>query len=52
MMVTESFQETTLVRDLYRKQDLLQRLTLGDEIAERRTEEKPKYASSQHNEPP
>ena len=51
-MVTENFQEITLISDPYRKYDLLQRLTLGDEITESKTDEKPKYASSQHNQSP
>ena len=51
-MVTENFQEITLMSDPYRKYDLLQRLTLGDEITESKTDEKPKYASSQHNQSP
>ena len=52
IMVTENFQEITLMSDPYRKYDLLQRLTLGDEITESKTDEKPKYASSQHNQSP
>jgi hypothetical protein len=37
------------VSDPYRKNNLLQSLTLGDEIAKSGTDEKPKYASNQHN---